>query len=114
MILTYRDGTRKEALLLSRTENSMRVVVPGVDDPIDLTAIHGVWVSDDCEPVHVKFAWQAKSHAEILTEADCICPHDLAARLIHLLRVGAGEDEPPASSSSRSVEAGDGPVVLYQ
>jgi hypothetical protein len=93
MTLTYADGSRTEAFLLARSENRIRVAIPGHDDPMELTDIHGTWVSEDCEPVRVEFAWQKKSRAEILTEADCVCSQDLAARLIHLLWAGSDEKE---------------------
>ena len=91
MILTYANGSKTEAFLLARSENKMRVAIPGSDEPTEFTNIHGVWVSEDCEPVRVEFAWERKTREEVLTEADCICSHDLAARLIRLL--WAGDDE---------------------
>jgi len=85
MILTYADGSTTEAILLARTENKIRVAIPGVDDPLELTDVHGTWVSEDCEPVRVAFTGQGKTPEQVLTEADCICPHELAARLVRLL-----------------------------
>ena len=96
MTLIYADGSRKEAVLLARTESKLRVAIPGADDPLELTNVHGAWVSEECEPVQVEFAWQGKSRERILTEAECVCPHDLAARLIHLLWSGSDADEPKA------------------
>jgi len=93
MTLTYADGSRTEAFLLARSENRIRVAIPGQDDSMELTDMNGTWVSDDCEPVRVEFAWQKKSRAEILSEADCVCSQDLAARLIHLLWAGDDEKE---------------------
>jgi hypothetical protein len=92
MFLTYANGSRTEAFLLARTENKIRVAIPGSDDPLELTDIRGTWVTEDCEPVRVEFAWEKKTREQILTEADCICSHDLAARLIHLLWNGDEED----------------------
>jgi hypothetical protein len=85
MVITYTDGSRIEAVLLARTENRIRVAIPGSDDPLELTDVHGTWVTEDCEPVRVQFAWEGKTHEQVLTEADCVCSHDLAARLLHLL-----------------------------
>ena len=85
MILTYADGSKMEAVLLARNENKIRVAIAGSDDLVELTDIHGTWVTDDCEPVHVQFAWEGKAPEQIVSEADCVCSHDLAARLIHLL-----------------------------
>ena len=86
MTLTYADGSRTEAFLLARTESRIRVAVPGSDDPLEFTDVHGTWVSEDCEPVGLEFAWQGKTREEVLTEADCICPHELAAHLIQIGR----------------------------
>ena len=98
MVLTYANGSRQEAFLLARTDNTMRVAIPGSDDPLELTQIRGTWITEDCEPVSVEFAWQSKSREQILSEADCICPHDLAARLLHLLW-NADEDADPAAKA---------------
>jgi len=99
MILTYANGSRTEAFLLARTENKIRVAVPGCDDPVEFTDIHGVWVSEDCEPVRLEFAWQGKTRQEVLTEADCVCSHELAARLIHLLWSGDEGEELAADAA---------------
>ena len=99
MILIYADGSRTEAFLLARTENKIRVAVRGSDDPLELTDVHGTWVSEDCEPVRVEFAWQGKTREQVVSEADCICSHDLAARLIHLLW-NADEDSSEAKQNA--------------
>ena len=104
MFLTYANGSRTEAFLLARTENKIRVAIPGSDDPLELTDIRGTWVTEDCEPVCVEFAWEKKTREQILTEADCICSHDLAARLIHLLWNG---DEDDASQSNQTILPGN-------
>jgi len=107
MFLTYTDGSRTEAFLLARTENKIRVVIPGSDDPLELTDIRGTWVTEDCEPVRVEFAWERKTREQILTEADCICSHDLAARLIHLLWNGDEEDasQPKQTAMPGNIES---------
>jgi hypothetical protein len=73
MVLIYGDGSRTEAFLLARTENKIRVAIPGSDDPLELTDVRGTWVSEDCEPVRVEFAWQGRTREQVLTEADCLC-----------------------------------------
>jgi hypothetical protein len=80
---------------------------------MELTDIHGTWVSEDCEPLHVEFAWQQKSPAEIVSEADCICSQDLAARLIHLLWVGSDEEELVAETPL-SIRAGFSATELHR
>jgi hypothetical protein len=102
MVLIYANGSRTEAFLLARTENKIRVAIPGSDDPLELTDVHGTWVTEDCEPVRVQFAWEGKTREQVLTEADCICSHDLAARLLHLLW---NPDEETVEQGSRPVDA---------
>jgi len=92
MILIYANGRRTKAVLLAQSENQLRVAIPGRDEPLELTGIHGTWVSEDCEPVRVEFAWQGKMPEQVPSEADCICPPELAARLIHLLWSGNEEE----------------------
>lgn len=104
MVLIYADGSQTEAFLLSRTENKIRVAIPGSDDPLELAEIHGTWVTEDCEPVRVQFAWEGKTREQITTEADCICSHDLAARLIHLL--WNADEEDPATAGQKALPAG--------
>jgi hypothetical protein len=106
MVLIYADGSRTEAFLLARTENRIRVAIPGSDDPLELTDVHGTWVTEDCEPVRVEFAWQGKTREQILTEADCICSQELAGRLIHLLWSGSDEDSQDVQPKALAVGAG--------
>jgi hypothetical protein len=99
MILIYADGRRTEATLLARSENQLRLAVPGCDDAVELTGVHGTWVSEDCEPVRVEFAWQGNTRQESFTEAAFLCSHELAARLIHLLWNGIEDAEPEADAA---------------
>jgi hypothetical protein len=86
-----------DAVLLMRTETMLRVALHGGDDVLELKQIAGVWVTEDCEPVQVDFAWSRLRAASPVTEEDCICPHDVAVHLIHLLYTG---DEEPAASGT--------------
>jgi hypothetical protein len=106
MVLTYADGSKTEAFLLARTENRIRVAIPGSDDPLELTDVHGTWVTEDCETVRVEFAWQGKTHEQILTEADCICSQELAGHLLHLL--WNGSDEAAQDAQPKALAAGAG------
>jgi hypothetical protein len=63
----------------------MRVALEGAEDILELTNVHGTWVTADCEPVRIGFAWQTRARGMPPSEADCICPQDLAARLIRSL-----------------------------
>jgi hypothetical protein len=104
MVLRYADGSKTEAFLLARTENKIRVAIPGSDDPLELTDVRGTWISEDCEPVRVEFAWQGKTHEQMITEADCLCSHDLAAHLIHLL--WSADEEEPWKANRSAVPSG--------
>ena len=85
MTIRYRNGSTYDAVLLSRTDTMLRVAVQGSDDVLELNQIAGTWVTDECEPVVVDFAWTRLRPAAPVTEADCICPHEVAANLIHML-----------------------------
>jgi hypothetical protein len=91
MIIRYSNGQAVEAVLLSRTETSMRIAPEGHDDVVELTRINDTWVSDDCEAVQVSFAWTPPVADADVKEEDCICPQELAVNLIRLLYVGDGD-----------------------
>lgn len=107
MTIRYANGQTQEAALLSRTETTLRVALAGADDVTEFALIHGNWISADCEPVEIEFAWQRRQRKPVVTEADCCCTKDLAAHLIHLLYTDSS-DEIDADSAllSRSVAAG--------
>jgi len=92
MTITYSDGRAVEAVLLSRTAKTLTVAMEGADDVMQFSDIKGVWVSEDCEPVLIKFAWEQSAPKAPVTEADCCCSHELAAKLIHMLFSGSDED----------------------
>src|ERR1035438_2032788 len=98
MIIRYADGRTHEAVLLSHTDNTLRVAAEDTDDVQVFSDINGTWVSEDCEPVRIDFEWQRHSREEVIAEADCICPKELAARLMHLLFSGSNEAGPKAKS----------------
>jgi hypothetical protein len=93
MTITYSDGMAVEAVLLSRTESKMRLAVQGADDVIEVSNINGTWVSADCEPVSIEFAWQRRDRKPTISEVECCCSHELAAKLIHSLFAGANEEK---------------------
>jgi len=92
MTINYSDGKSVEAVLLSRRENTMRVAVEGAEDITELSNIRGTWVSDECEPVSIQFAWQRNERTLAPSEDGFFCPHELAAKLIHLLFAGEVEE----------------------
>jgi hypothetical protein len=91
MTIRYTDGQNLEAVLLSSTETTMRVALEKHDDIVSLTKVNDVWVSDECEPVLVDFAWAHHEEAAEVSEEDCVCSHEFAAHLIHLLYTGDEE-----------------------
>ena len=85
MTIKYSDGRAVQAVLLSRTEMTIRVAMEGFDDVMEFSNIKGTWVSADCEPVGIEFAWQRHDHKPTISEADCCCSRELAARLMRSL-----------------------------
>lgn len=81
----------------------MRVATHGCEDSLELNQIHGVWVAEDCEPVEVQFSWTRCGAAQEVTEADCVCSHDLAARLIHMLYAGGEETSAAPAPLTRNM-----------
>ena len=98
MIIRYRDGNNIEAVLLSQDDRTLRVAIAGSDDVLELKNLNGTWVTDECEPVQVTFAWQQSGPA-VVSEEECICSPDLAAKLIQMLM----EPEPDAKGQPQSV-----------
>ena len=92
MTIKYANGTKMEAVIVTRRENTIRVAVKGGDDLVEFTDVNGTWVSEDCEPVQIEFAWQRRERPIEYSEADFVCPQELAARLIHMLRAGEEQE----------------------
>ena len=93
MKITYRNGETVEAVLLAREGDSLKVAIEGADDSVVFSNINGTWVSDDCEPARIEFAWDRRAGTTPVSEEDCICPPELASRLIHLLYTDSDEDQ---------------------
>ena len=92
MTIRYSNGQTFEAVLLNQTDDSMRIALQGSEDVLELKQVNGTWITDECEPVHVEFAWTRQSLLDEISEDDCVCSPELAARLLHLLF--SGEEEP--------------------
>ena len=92
MTIKYSDGRTIEGVILASGDGAMRVALKGADDAVDFAFMAGTWVSDDGEPIVIEYAWQQHAVKESVSEADCICPKELASRLIHLLLNGDGAD----------------------
>lgn len=110
MIIRYNNGYQTEAILLSRTENSMRVAIQGSDDVLLLNAINGQWITDDCEPVQVEFAWQKHDELPTVTLDDCVCSKEFAAKLLHLLFSG----EQDADAEAAAIGAASSAPIYHQ
>jgi hypothetical protein len=100
MTIRYADGKAIEGVTLARTADIMRVAVKGCEDATEFINVHGTWISEDCEPVIMEYAPLPNAPIE-LSEADCICSRDLAARLIDLLSTDSPEDEWEGQASPR-------------
>jgi hypothetical protein len=85
MTIRYSNGESFEAAPLSQTERTMRLAVADRDEVVTLTRVTSGWVSDECEVVHVDFAWARQAAKAEVSESDCVCPHELAGHLIHML-----------------------------
>lgn len=92
MTIRYPDGRTVEGAILSRTETAMRVAIRGSEDVAEFVAADGGWRSEHWGPVEVEFAWQRHGQRNVIAEADCICPGELASRLIDLLLNESGDD----------------------
>lgn len=96
MIIKYPAGRMVEGFLLVRHENSMRVALQGDQDAVEFIEVEGHWVSENLEPVEIIFEWQRRPHAAAVpTEADFICPEDLAAHLVRLLETKSDDEQTP-------------------
>lgn len=102
MFITYPDGTTVEGILLSRVENKIRVAQQGSDDVMEFTDFDGIWISEDLEVVKIEFAWEGKTPEQLVTEADCVCSEELAARLLRLLFPNVQEADVEAPSRKRA------------
>lgn len=87
MNIRYQNGAALEAITLFKNEQTMRLAIRGQDDVMELTNVHGIWVSEDCEPVTVEMAMTTKN-VEAYSEDDFICSPELAGHLLRLLVTG--------------------------
>ena len=88
MIITYANGETIEGFILTCNDRVMRVALKGSDDVAEFASVNDAWISEDGEPVQVWYEWQRQVRKPVVSEADCVCSKDLAARLIHLLFSG--------------------------
>jgi hypothetical protein len=96
MTIRYAGGRTSEAVILSRTDDTMRVAIKGSDDVAEFISVDGAWMSENREPVEIEFAWQRHGRRKVIAEADCICSGELASRLVDLLLNESPEGRAPA------------------
>lgn len=85
MIIGYADGRTVEAALLSFGEDVVRVAVKGAHDSEIFRKIGGRWISEDCEPVVLRFGMLPVRTPVVYRDQDFICSPGLAKQLIGLL-----------------------------
>jgi hypothetical protein len=91
--ITYPNGIVLKATVLSHHQHELRAIAAGCDDVLAFNCIHGTWISDELEPVTIEFGWLRPGAHPAWSEDDCVCPKELATRLIQTL-FGGGELDP--------------------
>jgi hypothetical protein len=89
MKIRYGNGQMAETITFCHSETSMRVAIRGTDDALELRRVGATWVAEDGEVV---IDGNSRRLSGCITEEDCICPPDLAARLLDLLYTDSSED----------------------
>jgi hypothetical protein len=108
MIVKYPGGETVEGFLLSRHESSMRVALQGSADAVEFVQLQGKWMSEDLERVEIIFEWQRKAEpAPVVSDADFICPKELAEHLIRLLET---DSDKPEAQRPKYMTAGRSPI----
>ena len=93
MTITYPNGNVLNAIVLAHEDHEIRAVAAGYDDVLVCTRVHDTWLTEDWEPVTLRFEWQRVGTTPACSEDDCICPKELAAHLISTLAGGCERDE---------------------
>jgi hypothetical protein len=110
MIVRFQDGRTVEGILLANSHQTIRVALRGAEDVTLFRKVNEVWVSDDCEPVTIRFEVECIAQAQAPTEDQCICSKELAAQLVQSLAAGDSPAEPGFANLSRAVAASSRPV----
>jgi hypothetical protein len=107
--INYPNGTVLKALVLFHDEHDIRAIAPGGGDALTFTRIQGTWISEGLEPVTIEFEWQRRVAVHVPAVDDCICPKQLAVRLISALLSGDNTFE--ADTDTSCVPSPQGPGV---
>jgi hypothetical protein len=91
--IRYGSEITVEAVVLFRQGDILRVAPRYGDDALVFRCLNGAWISEECEPVQIDFAWRRRFVQPPVCESDCICSHALAASLIRLLLNGGEQNE---------------------
>lgn len=97
MIIQYANGMTMEGVALSRTEDTMRMALRGHNDAIELFQVNGCWITEDWQPVRIQPEPDPDNCLSSASEDEFVCSHELASRLIHLLRPGPAAGQPAAN-----------------
>lgn len=95
MTIQYTDGRALNAVLLSRTETTLRVSMEGSGDVAEFSNLNGAWISADCEPVAIVYEWQRHGRKRALSLAEGGSSRLLAGRLAQLLFAGSAPETAP-------------------
>jgi len=68
-------------MLLSRSADTLRVAIEGNSDASEFHGVGSTWVSEDGEPVTIRFEWERRQQPVPSIE-DCTCSPELASRLM--------------------------------
>lgn len=69
MIIGY-HGSTKDARILARSGDSMRIAMENCDDAIQLNRIDGNWFSEEAKPISFEFLWA--SEVPLLFPEHCV------------------------------------------
>jgi len=89
MTITYPNGIALQAVLVSRSNDELRAALAGDEDMRVFYRADGGWSTETGERVEIEFAWQQEKAARTPSESECICPKELASRLISILLTGS-------------------------
>jgi hypothetical protein len=89
MTISYPNGRVLDAIVLSHEEHEIRAIAAGCEDVLAFNCVHGMWISEELEPVSIGFGWQSREAAPTPCVDDCICPQELVTHLIETLFAGS-------------------------